>query len=446
MKQLITNCLSLPKYLDNSDFSDQLIPTEVLVEDGLIMAISPQGVIQREFTHGFIPIIDGKGHCLLPGLIDPQVHFREPGFEHKETLDTGSQSAVAGGFTTVVCMPNTRPTIDCPEIVEFILKRSQSLDRTQILPTGAITVGLKGEKLTPFSLLKEAGVVGLTDDGRGVQSDGLMREAMILAQKLDLPILDHAEDEALSQKGVIHQGHLSKQLGLSGISDESESRHVKRGVELSLQTGCHYHVLHLSCKKSIEWVRWAKQKGANVTAEASPHHLLLCDEDILFDLSGKLDSNYKMNPPLRSKEDRKALKEALLEGVIDMIATDHAPHSQLEKAQGIEVAPFGIVGLETSFPLLYTHFVLTKKMSLQRLIDLMTTGPAKLFRLPNREMKAGSRADLVLVDLHSEKKINPDRFASKGRNTPFKGWSLKGFPVWTMYRGRIVFDQLLNND
>lgn len=429
---IIKNVKTLPKFIGESGCD--LINVSVIIEGQVIKEINKAD----ECAERSAEVLDGKNLFIAPGLIDPQVHFREPGGEYKETLETGSKAAAKGGFTTVITMPNTNPTTDNPEVLKQIINKSQQLNLVRILPTASVTKGLLGRELTDFNALKQAGVVALTDDGKGIQEDSLMKEAMKKAAELDLAILDHSEDESLSNKGAIHEGEVSRKHGVPGIKSASESVHVKRGCEMSLETGCHYHVLHISTKESIDYVRAAKAKGAKVTCEVSPHHLLLCDEDIEV-VDGNLNPNFKMNPPLRSAIDRQACVEAFLDGTIDFVATDHAPHSKEEKSRYITEAPFGIVGLETAFPLLYTHFVKTKKMSLESLVDKMTIDAAKVFNLPYGKLESGCSADLVLIDLEQDQCIDADKFASKGKNTPFQSWKCSGFPRLTIYNGNIVY-------
>jgi dihydroorotase len=384
-------------------------------------------------------VIDAKGRLLLPGLIDPQVHFREPGQEYKEDIESGSKAAAKGGFTTVISMPNTAPTSDDPSVLEHVIKRSNEVGIARVLPTGAVTLGLKGETLSNFESLHNAGAIAFTDDGKGIQKDEVMMEAFKLAKKFDKAILDHSEDESLSAGGSIHQGEVSEKYGVKGIKSESESVHVKRGCEFSKETGAHYHVLHISTKESLEFVRQAKKAGANVTCEVSPHHLLLCDEDIPTREDGTLNSNWKMNPPLRSAQDREACQVALKEGIIDAIATDHAPHAPYEKEKHIEEAPFGIIGLETAFPLVYTKFVKSGIISLAECVDLMTIGPAKLFKLPYGTMNIGAVADLTLIDLEKSEIIKDEFFHSKSKNSPFVGETVFGVPVTTIFGGKTVY-------
>jgi dihydroorotase len=432
MKTLIKNAKTI-KRLIGKEGDDEII-VNVLIEDHVISKVSQEPIVGE-----FDKTIEATGLFLSPGLCDPQVHFREPGMEYKEDIESGSKAAAKGGFTSVVSMPNTSPAADSPEVVSKMWQRSQDVGLCKVYPTGAVTIGLKGEALTNFQDLKNAGAVALTDDGRGVQRDDLFKEALKRAEELGLPVLDHSEDESLSNKGAIHLGEVSKKYNVKGIDSNSEAVHVERGCKYSGETGGHYHVLHISTKRSIQAVREAKKSGFNVTVEVSPHHLLLCDEDIPEKEDGTLDANWKMNPPLRSAEDRKACQEALLDGTIDAIATDHAPHAPHEKDQDIHKAPFGIIGLETAFPLVYTHFVKTKKLKLSDCIDLMSLKAAKLFGIEQGRILEGKPADLVLFDLENEFEVTDSFFASKSKNSPFKGQRLFGKTITTMLGGKIVY-------
>ncbi|WP_289142390.1 dihydroorotase [uncultured Brevibacillus sp.] len=410
----------------------ELIPVEILVEEGQIKAIG-EAIAREEYEW-----IDCKGGMVSAGLIDVHVHLREPGFEHKETIETGAKAAVKGGFTTISCMPNTRPSIDSVETVKYILDKAREAGMARVIPYGAITIRQLGKELTDFAGLKEAGIFALTDDGVGVQATGMMKTAMKAAAELGISIVAHCEDEDLLIPGAaLHDGVVAARHGLPGIPSESESIHVGRDILLAEQTGVHYHVCHISAKESVRLVRDGKRAGVNVTCEVTPHHLLLCDEDI----PDNLDTNWKMNPPLRSREDRAALIAGLKDGTIDMIATDHAPHTAEEKANGINRAPFGIVGLETAFPLLYTHLVQTGELTLKTLVELLTIKPAAAFGLPYGRLEVGAPADLTVIDLETEKTIDPTTFASKGINTPFTGWACKGWPIMTLVDGKIVHQE-----
>ncbi|MDF0725252.1 dihydroorotase [Cytobacillus sp. S13-E01] len=381
-------------------------------------------------------IIDLDGKFISPGFIDLHVHLREPGGEQKETIETGTLAAAKGGFTTIAAMPNTRPVPDTKEQMDWLTKRIIETGHVNVLPYAAITTRQLGEDLTDMKALKEAGAFAFTDDGVGVQSAAMMLKAMKEAAKVGMAIVAHCEENTLINKGSVHEGEYSKKYELNGIPSVCESVHIARDILLAEAAGCHYHVCHISTKESVRVVRDAKRAGIHVTAEVSPHHLLLCDEDI-----PGLDTNFKMNPPLRGNADRAALREGLLDGTIDFIATDHAPHTLKEKAEGMKLAPFGIVGLETAFPLMYTHFVETNLISLEQLVSFLTSKPADTFGLPFGKLEVGRKADLTVIDLTKEEEIDPSTFLSKGKNTPFTGWKCKGWPVMTFVNGKLVWEK-----
>lgn len=437
MKRLIKNIVSTPVLLGEQ--GEDFINISVEITGKKITNIFKSDSLDET---SYDDIIDGGGYFLSPGLCDPQVHFREPGLEYKEDILSGSLAASRGGFTTVISMPNTAPVADNSEVVSFMINKSKEVSICRVIPTGAVTYSLAGNKVTDFNSLKEAGAIAFTDDGKGIQNDDIFFEAMKKAASLNMPILDHSEDESLSQGGCIHKGQMSENYSLKGIDPDSESVHVARGCLMSEQTGCHYHILHISTQKSIEHLRSAKARGLNVTAEVSPHHLLLCDEMIPEKDDGTLDANWKMNPPLRSVQDRLSCIEALLDGTIDAIATDHAPHSPEEKQQNISHAPFGIIGLETAFPLLFTNFVKNKKITISRCIDLMSKQAGDIFNLNLGRILVGTNADLALFDLESAFYVDEDYFASKSKNSPFIGQKLFGETKLTMMDGNIVFDNL----
>ncbi|KQL54696.1 dihydroorotase [Heyndrickxia shackletonii] len=376
--------------------------------------------------------ISADSYLVTPGFLDLHIHLREPGGEHKETIDTGTLAAAKGGFTTVAPMPNTKPVPDTPEQMEWLHKRIKETAHVRVLPYASITMNQAGDELTDFAGLKRAGAFAFTDDGVGVQTASVMHEAMKRAAAQDMAIVAHCEDNSLIYGGAYHEGEFTKKHGISGIPSICESVQIARDVLLAESTNCHYHVCHISTKESVRVVREAKKAGIKVTAEVTPHHLLLCDEDI-----PSLDTNYKMNPPLRGKADQKALIEGLLDGTIDFIATDHAPHAAEEKAKGYASAPFGIVGLETAFPLLYTNFVEKGIFTLKQLVDWLTIKPAESFKLPYGTLKIGASADIILLDLQNEKTIDPAQFLSKGKNTPFTNWNCKGWPVATFVDGEL---------
>ena len=377
--------------------------------------------------------IDCKGLVLAPGLIDIQVHFRDPGQTHKEDFASGSASAVSGGITTVVCQPNTAPTLDSVLTFEYLRLKSREVAHCNVLAYGCISKAMKGEELADMHSLKEAGAVGFTDDGLPVMNANLMRRAFEYSKNLNVVIAQHAEDLNLSNKGCVNEGRVSLELGVRGIPNISESVIVERDLAILEAIGGRYHLLHCSTKEALEAVKRAKDKGLKVTVEVSPHHFTLTDAQVL--KSGTLA---KMNPPLRSETDRLALIEGLRAGVIDAIATDHAPHDETSKNKTIEDASFGIVGVETMLPLslmLYHQ----KILSLRDLLAKMTCNPAEIINFDGGEIKKGARADLVLIDLNHEWEIDSKKFFSKSKNSPFDGFKVKGRAVLTVVAGKIVY-------
>ncbi|MCJ1907179.1 dihydroorotase [Planococcus ruber] len=408
----------------------ELAPAAVRIKNGRIEEIGAELAAQGE------PEIDGKGRLIAPGFVDVHVHLREPGGEQKETIESGTHAAARGGFTTISAMPNTRPVPDTKENLQHVNGLIEKNARIRVLPYASITIREAGKERTNLKELKEHGAFAFTDDGVGIQEAGMMYETMLDAAKIDMAVVAHCEDNSLIYDGVMHEGKRSKELGLKGIPSIAESVHIARDVLLAEAAGAHYHVCHVSTKESVRVIRDAKRAGIRVTAEVTPHHLLMTEDDI----PGN-DANYKMNPPLRAKEDLEALHEGLLDGTIDFIATDHAPHTVQEKSNGMEKAPFGIVGFETAFPLLYTHFVETGKWTLTQLIDWLTVKPSQTFSLPHGTIEEGGIADLVLIDLEREEKIDSETFLSKGKNTPFNGWACKGWPAMTIFGGQIVWQE-----
>ena len=416
------------QYLDLVDGS--LTPLHILVdtESGKILAMG------TDIASGDETILL-HGEILLPGFIDMHVHLREPGFEHKETIQTGARAAAKGGFTQIACMPNTNPPLDSPERLKFVRSQARAAGATQVWPIACITDGQAGHRLTDFAALKDAGAIALSDDGKGVQHGGLMRQAFVEAAKVGLPIAIHAEDETIAGRGVLDVGAATR-LGLTPLYGSAESAMIARDLLLAEETGAHLHVCHVSTESAVSLIRFAKGRGIHVTAEVTPHHLLLSDDCIVAD-----DATFKVNPPLRSERDRAACLEGFLDGTLDMVATDHAPHSAEEKAQGISQAPFGMVGIETVFPLLYTYLVVPGKLSLEALVKRMATIPAAAFGLQGGVLRPGGVADIVAVDVTSERAIDPSTFYSKGRNTPFAGWKTVGFPTLVLCGGHILYDE-----
>ncbi len=402
---------------------------DILVREGRIESVRP-GLPVPEGAE----VIDLAGKTVVPAFADIHVHFREPGFTAKETIRTGSMAAARGGYTAVCAMPNLDPV---PDSVETLAVEQAAIDRDaviSVLPYCSITKGRKGLELVDFKALKQH-CIAFSDDGSGVQDEAMMRRAMEAAAREDVIIAAHCEDNSLLRGGYIHDGRYCAQHGHKGICSESEWGQIARDLELCEETGCHYHVCHISTKESVELIRRAKARGVNVTCETAPHYLVLCEDDL------QEDGRFKMNPPLRSAEDREALIEGLLDGTIDAVATDHAPHTAEEKSRGLAGSAMGIVGLETSFPVLYTTLVRTGRMDLERLIEAMSTSPRRIFRLGGA-LEPGMPADLAILDLDNVFTIDSNTFLSKGRSTPFDGWKVRGKVLMTLKDGKAVYNNL----
>jgi dihydroorotase len=377
------------------------------------------------------------GWLVVPGLIDIHVHLREPGQEHKETVATGTLSAVTGGFTAVACMPNTDPINDHPGITELILRKAQEAGLAKVYPIGAVSIGSRGEQLAELAAQKAAGCVAFTDDGRPVSTALLMRRALEYAGMLGVPIIDHCEDPSLKGDGVAHEGFRAASLGLRGIPGAAESIMVERDIALTELTGGAFHVAHMSARQSLRAVRAAKQRGARVTSEVTPHHFVLTDDALEQPI--RYDTNTKMNPPLREAADRDAMIEGLVDGTIDVIATDHAPHHADEKLVEFDHAPFGIVGLETAVPLVFDRLVHTGRIGLTRMIELLTVNPARVLHLPGGSLTEGQAADITILAPDAATTIRAADLRSKSKNTPFDGWTLRGGVAATIVDGRLVY-------
>lgn len=408
---------------------NETTPAEIWIENGKIKAIG-EGFSEAEFDEVF----DAKGQLITPGLVDVHVHLREPGFTYKETIAAGTKAAARGGFTTVCAMPNLNPVPDTPEKLEQVYDLIKRDAVVKVLQYAPITENLRSEVLVDQEAMIKAGAFAFTNDGVGVQTAGTMYQAMKEAAKNNKALVAHTEDESLLFGGVMHAGDKAKELGLPGILSVTESSQIARDLLLAEATGVHYHVCHVSTKESVRVIRDAKKAGIHVTAEVSPHHLILIDEDIPEDFGF-----WKMNPPLRGKEDREALIEGLLDGTIDCIATDHAPHGLEEKSKSFLESPFGIVGSETAFQLIYTHFVETNRFTLEQVINWMATKPAEIFQLEAGTLTVGAPADVAVFDIEHSSTIDKKDFLSKGENTPFVGWNVKGETLGTFVDGKLAW-------
>ena len=376
-------------------------------------------------------IYDLQNLYILPGLIDVHTHLREPGFIYKETIKTGTMAAARGGYTTICSMPNLNPVPDCLENLQIQLDAIKNNAVINVYPYGSITKKEDGKELSNFEEMQDK-VIAFSDDGKGVQSEEMMRNAMEEAKKYNKKIVAHCEDNSLLHDGYIHDGEYAKQNNHKGICSESEWKPIKRDIEISKKTGCEYHVCHISTMQSVDIIRKAKKEGVKLTCETGPHYLVLNDMDL------QEDGRFKMNPPIRAEEDRQALIEGIKDGTIDMIITDHAPHSKEEKSKGLEGSSMGIVGLEVAFPILYTKLVKTKIITLEKLVELMNTNPRHIFGI-GTEIKVGEIADLTVYDLNEEYKIDTDEFVSMGKATPFEGETVFGRCKMTMVNGKIVY-------
>jgi dihydroorotase len=403
---------------------------DILVVDGAIARIAERIEDKEAET------LDATGLVAAPGFIDAHVHLREPGFEYKETIASGSAAAVAGGFTAVCCMPNTSPVNDSAAVTEFIRGRALEAGLARVYPVGAVSKGLAGEELAEMGEMARAGAVAFSDDGKPVSNSYLMRRALEYAQLFGVPVVDHCEDLALAAKGVMHEGAIATRLGLRGIPAAAEEVVVARDVVLAELTHGRLHIAHLSTAGAMARVREAKVKGVAVTCEVTPHHLALTDAVVA---ESSYDTDTKMNPPLRGPEHVAALIDGVLDGSVDCLATDHAPHHADEKALEFDLAPFGVVGLETAIPVSYDALVRRHKLALHQFIALWSCNPARIFKLPGGTLKVGAPADITLLDLEARLTVNPDRFRSLSRNTPFAGQRLKGWPAATLVGGKVVW-------
>ncbi len=403
---------------------------DVMIADGQIEELGP-----RLAARG-AQVLDVKGLVVCPGFIDVHTHLREPGREDKETIASGTRAAAAGGFTAVCAMPNTEPVNDQAGITRAILEKARAEGAVRVWPIGAITRGQKGEELAEYGDLKEAGCVAVSDDGKPVASARMMRRALEYAKAFALPVIDHCEEPTLAEKACMNEGPVASILGLRGVPAAGEAIMVERDVLLAELVGGRLHVAHISTAASLDAVRRGKARGVAVSAEATPHHLFLNEEAVR---ESDYDTNTKMNPPLRSEQDRLALLAGLVDGTIDCIATDHAPHTVDDKKVEFDQAANGVVGLETAVPLCLDRLVASGQIGLPQLVVLLSTNPARVLGLPGGTLAPGSPADLTLLDLGKKRQVDPARFESKSRNTPFAGWALRGWPVMTIVAGRVAW-------
>ena len=408
-----------------------LNPSENL--DSVMDILIDKGVIVKKASHienEANQIIDAKGCYVMPGLIDLHVHFRDPGLTYKEDIETGSRAAAKGGFTTVCCMPNTKPVVDSPETVKYIIDKGKAVGLTNVLPVGAVTKNMAGVEITDVEGLKAAGICAISEDGKSVMNSGVYRKAMKNAKKADIPVLAHCEDINLVEGGVINLGDKSKELGVKGISNAVEDVIALRDILLAKETGAKLHLCHCSTKDSV------KEEGVKVTAEVCPHHFSMCSDDITSN-----DANFKMNPPLRTREDMEALIKGLSDDIMDVISTDHAPHSAEEKAKDLEHAPFGIVGLETSVALTITNLVKKGHITPLQMAAKMSYNPAKVLGINKGTLNEGAIADVTIINPNKGYVIDSNEFASKGKNTPFNGYRVSGEVEYTILNGNVVYNK-----
>jgi dihydroorotase len=403
---------------------------DLLIRDGRVEDIDES--LEAEGAE----IFDAADLIVAPGFIDLHVHLREPGYEYKETIASGARAAVAGGFTSVCCMPNTNPVNDNSSVTSFIIEQGRAAKLANVFPIGAITQGSKGEHLAEIGEMKAAGVVAISDDGRPVRDSGVMRRAMEYSRDFDLAVVDHCEDGCGVTGWAMHEGEYSALMGLNGLPGAAEDLHVARDITLAELTGARVHIAHISTARSVEMVRQAKRSGLPVTCEVTPHHFTLTDRDVY---ESGYDTNFKMAPPLRPQSDLEAVIEGLRDETIDAIATDHAPHHANEKMLEFDHAPNGIIGLETAVRLTLDRLVDRGVISLMRMVELLSVNPARIFNLNRGTLKVGAVADVTIFDPNGEIKIDASKFQSKSRNTPFGGWELKGAPAATIVGGRVVW-------
>jgi dihydroorotase len=401
---------------------------DVGIDDGRIVEIAPK--IRKSGRK----VIDARGLIVAPGFIDMHTHLREPGHEDAETIETGTNAAAHGGFTAIACMPNTNPVNDSEAVTSFIQERAREVSKIAVYPIGAITKGSQGETLAEIGEMRRSGIVAISDDGHSVQNSQIMRRAMEYSKLFGIPVIDHCEDRDLAAGGVMHEGYYSTLLGMRGINPAAEETHIVRDAILAHYTGARVHIAHISTRLSLEAVKRAKKEKILVTCEVTPHHLLLTDAQVT-----SYDTNMKMNPPLRSQEDVAALVEGMVSGSIDVIATDHAPHNINDKMLEFDRAPFGIIGLETAVGLILDRFVHTGILSIDRMVEIFSTNPARILGLERGTIAEGAVADITVLDPDRQWVVNSADFVSRSRNTPFAGYKLHGAPAMTIVKGRVVW-------
>lgn len=423
----MTTLIKGGRLIDPATKTDMIM--DIIVKDGIV---AERG--ENLAADGADEIVEATGCYVMPGLIDLHVHLREPGFEHKETIETGTKAMAKGGFTSVCPMPNTKPATDCVEVVKYIVDKAKEVSPINVLPVGAVTLGQAGKEMTDIVAMKEAGIYAISEDGKSVMDSGIYREAMKEAARLGIPVLAHCEDINLVQGGAMNAGKRAEELGIKGISNAVEDIITARDIMIAKETGATLHLCHCSTKDSVRMIKEAKAEGLKVTGEVCPHHFTLCEDDIKED-----DSNYKMNPPVRGREDLEALIEGLHDDTFDAISTDHAPHHADEKAKGMATAPFGIVGSETAVELTMTELVHKGVITPYQMAEKMSYNPARILGIDKGNLDVGKVADITIIDPEREHVIKAEEFVSKGKNTPFEGYKSKGVVVRTIVAGKTVY-------